>query len=125
VADFLASFITLFGLACFLVHGFTSLGVAQEVAIGAGAGVVGIFALRFWLVRVCDPSELLDQDLRKVRVVREIPANGYGQVQVVVNGAHVKLAARTEEARAIPEGTLVEILDRRESVVIVKVSRDS
>ncbi|MEJ2188971.1 MAG: hypothetical protein P8Y93_06050, partial [Acidobacteriota bacterium] len=99
--------------------------VAQEISIGAGAGVIGIFALRFWLIRVCDPSELLDQDLRKVRVVREIPPNGYGQVEVVVNGTHLKLAARTEGAHAITEGTLVEILDRSESVVIVKVSGDS
>lgn len=125
MADFLASFVTLFGLACFLVHGFTSLGVAQEIAIGAGAGLFGIFALRFWLIRVCDPSELLAQDLRKVRVVREIPPNGYGQVEVVVDGAHLKLAARTEGAHAITEGTLVEILDRSESVVIVKVSGNS
>lgn len=122
LADLLASFVTLFGLAGLLVHGLTSLGPTKEIAIGAGAGVVGIFALRFWLGRVCDPIEQLDQDLQRVRVIREIPAKGYGQVEVFVDGAQLKLAARTEEARPIPEGALVEILDRCESVVIVKAS---
>ncbi len=121
-ADYLASFITVSGLVCFLVHGLTAAGPEKEIAIGAGAGVVGIFALRFWLIRVCDPCEHLDTDMRRVRVIRDIPANGYGQVEVVVNGTRLLLAARTEEALPIPEGTFVEVLDRRESVLIVKVS---
>ncbi len=123
-ADLLASFLTLFGLASLLVHGLTSFAPIHEIAVGAVAGVVGIFALRFWLSRVCDPSEQLANDLQKVRVVREIPANGYGQVEVSVEGAQLKLAARSEEDHPIPEGTLVEILDRRESVVIVKASEE-
>ena len=121
-ADILASFLTLFGLASLLVHGLTSLALQQEIAIGAGAGVVGIFLLRFWLRRICDPCEPLKDGPQKVMVVREIPANGYGQVEVTVEGAHLKLAARSEADAPIPVGALVEILDRSESVVVVKPS---
>jgi len=121
-ADILASFLTLFGLASLLVHGLTSLAPLPEIAIGAGAGVAGIFLLRFWLCRICDPCEPLNDDPQKVMVVREIPANGYGQVEITVEGAHLKLAARSEANDPIPVGALVEILDRSESVVVVKPS---
>jgi len=119
-ADLLASFLTLFGLASLVVHGLTSFAPSHEMAVGAGAGVFGIFAMRTWLHRVCDPSEQLNHDLQKVRVVREIPANGYGQVEVSLDGAQLKLAARTELHDPIPVGCVVEILDRTESVVVVK-----
>jgi len=121
-ADLLASFLTLFGLISLVTHGLTSLAESRVVAIGAGAGVFGIFALRTWLYRVCDPCEQLNHDLQQVRVVREIPANGYGQVEVSLDGAPLKLAARTEMLKPIPVGSAVEILDRTESVVVVKPS---
>ncbi len=119
-ADLLASFLTLFGLAGLIVHGMTSLDPLHEVAIGTAAGLVGIFALRSWLYRVCDPSEKLDEKPHVVRVVREIPANGYGQVEVSVEGTPLKMAARTDQSTPIPVGTVVQILDRTESVVVVK-----
>ena len=121
-ADLAASFLTLFGLSGLVVHGLTSLAPSRVMAVGAGAGIFGIFALRTWLYRVCDPSEQLDDDLQKVRVVREIPANGYGQVEVSLEGTQLKLAARTDMHEPIPVGCVVEILDRTESVVVVKPS---
>jgi membrane protein implicated in regulation of membrane protease activity len=119
-ADLLASFLTLFGLACLIAHGVTSLAPRHEMVIGTGAGLVGIFALKSWLYRVCDPCEQLDHDPHIVRVVREIPANGYGQVEVSIAGTQLKMAARTDQSGAIPVGAVVEILDRTESVVVVR-----
>ena len=119
-ADLLASFLTLFGLASLIAHGVTSLAPLHEMAIAAGAGLVGIFALKSWLYRVCDPCEKLSEDPQQVRVVREIPANGYGQVEVSVQGTQLKMAARTDQSQPIPVGALVQILDRTESVVVVK-----
>jgi hypothetical protein len=119
-ADLLASFLTLFGLASLIAHGVTALAPRHEMVIGAGAGLVGIFALKSWLYRVCDPCEQLDQDPHIVRVVREIPANGYGQVEVSIEGTQLKMAARTDQSGAIPVGAVVQILDRTESVVVVK-----
>lgn len=123
-ADLLASFLAVSGLASLVVHGVRSFAPTQEIAVGVGAGIFGTFALKFWLSRVCDPSDQLQNDLKKVKVVREIPANGYGQVEVSIEGARLKLAARSEAEGPIPEGTLVKVLDRRESVVIVRPSTE-
>jgi hypothetical protein len=59
-------------------------------------------------------------DPKAVRVVREIPAHGFGQVELSVEGTQLKMAARTDQSQPIPVGSLVEILDRTESVVTVK-----
>jgi hypothetical protein len=96
-ADLLASFLTLFGLASLITHGLTSLAPRNEMAIGVVSG-----------------------DSNVVRVVREIPAKGYGQVELSVQGAQLKMAARTDQSQPIPVGALVKILDRTESVVVVK-----
>ncbi len=118
-ADILASFLTLFGLTAVVIHGLTSLAPTHEIAIGVVAGLFGIVALRTWLHRVCDPCEQLNSDAQEIRVVREIPGNGYGQVEVTLQGAQLKLAARSDVTKPIPVGTLVDILDRTESVVVV------
>ncbi len=118
-ADILASFLTLFGLTAVVIHGVTSLTPSHEIAIGIVAGLFGIVALRTWLRRVCDPCEQLRSGTQDVRVVREIPGNGYGQVEVTMEGAQLKLAARSEASEPIPVGTVVDILDRTESVVVV------
>ncbi len=120
-ADLLSSFLTLFGLVCLAVHGLTAIQPSRTVAIGAAAGLIGIFLLRSWLSRVCDPAEGLAEALPEVRVVREIPRHGYGQVEVELGGSPLKLAARSEADRPIPVGAVVEILDRSESVVVVRL----
>lgn len=122
-ADILASFLTVFGLVSLVVHGVTPLTERQVIAIGAVAGLVGVFALKSWLYRVCDPSERMNGETGLVRVVREIPANGYGQVELSIEGAQLKMAARTDQSGPIPVGEIVEILDRTESVVVVKSHR--
>ena len=119
-ADILSSFLTLFGFTALVVHGVTSLALKNEIAIAAAAGIVGIVIFRTWLRRVCDPCEQLAGETKQVRVVREIPSNGYGQVEVTIQGTPLKLAARSDQSGPIPIGTLVEILDRSESVVVVK-----
>jgi hypothetical protein len=118
-ADALASFLTLFGLASLVTHGLASLKPIPEMAIGTVAGLIGIFGLRSWLRRVCHPAEILNGDPNTVRVVREIPPRGYGQVEVAVEGSKLKMAARTDQSRPIPVGAIVEILERSESVVVV------
>jgi hypothetical protein len=119
-ADVLASFLSLFGLTCLIVHGVTPLAPTHVIAIGAVAGLFGIVVLRSWLHRVCAPCEQVGTDAHEVRVVREIPSSGYGQVEVLLEGARLKMAARSDVREAIPVGSVVEILDRSESVVVVK-----
>jgi membrane-bound ClpP family serine protease len=119
-ADILASFLTVFGLVSLVVHGVTPFPERHVILIGVGSGLIGVFALRWWLRRVCYPSEQLKGHPALVRVVREIPANGYGQVELSVEGTLLKMAARTDQSGPIPVGEIVEILDRSESVVVVK-----
>lgn len=124
-ADALASFLTLFGLASLVIHGVASMKPIPEMAIGTGAGLIGIFGLRSWLSRVCDPCEKLEGDPKTVRVVREIPAGGYGQVELSVAGSKLKMAARTNQSQPIPVGAIVDVLDRSESVVVVAPQSDT
>lgn len=118
-ADVLASFLTLFGLTSLIVHGVTTLAPQHEIAIGFFAGLVGIIVLRSWLRRVCDPCEQIQPGNQDVRVVREIPTRGYGQVEINMDGTPLKLAARSDASAPIPVGAVVKILDRSESVVVV------
>ncbi len=122
-ADVLASFLTVFGLTCLVVHGITPLTPRHVIAIGAVGGLMGVFALKSWLYRVCDPSERMNGEAGLVRVVREIPAKGYGQVELSVEGTQLKMAARTDQSGPIPVGEIVDILDRTESVVVVRSQR--
>jgi membrane protein implicated in regulation of membrane protease activity len=119
-ADLVSSFLTVFGLVCLLVHGLTPLTPSQAISIGGVAGIIGIFILRAWLPKVCAPTDNIESATRQVAVVREIPSKGYGQVQLEVEGSSLKLAARSDESGSIPVGSVVEIMDRTESVVVVR-----
>lgn len=120
--DLAVSFITVFGLTTFFLHGFTAFGPHREIAVGLLAGLAGTFFIRFWLCRAADPTSVVSCEGASATVVRDIPANGYGQVEVSVGGCRVKLAARSTDAAAIPHGTAVTVLDRQESVVVVSTS---
>jgi hypothetical protein len=121
-SDIVISFATLFGLATLLIHGFNTLDPMREIMIGSAAGLVGTVVLRSWLGRICDPMRQIDGHPDHATVVRSIPANGFGQIEISVAGARLKLAARSSTGAAIRPGTEVDILDRQESVVIVTPS---
>jgi hypothetical protein len=118
-SDLAISFLTLFGLTTFAVHGFASFAPAREVAIGIGGGLIGVGLTRLWLRHIADPIHQVEEHPGSARVVRDIPANGFGQVEVTVSGNRLKLAAKSS-GDPIPEGSVVKILDRQESVVVVE-----
>jgi len=118
-SDLAISFATLFGLATFVVHGVASLSPVHEIGIGLAAGVSGLVIIKLCLGRIHDPIHNVEDHPDDATVVKEIPANGFGQVQITVAGSPLKLAARSGSGRPIPPGTVVEILDRQESVVVV------
>ena len=122
-SDLLVSFITIFGLVTFLVHGFTSLDAAREIAIGAVAGLVGANLLWLWMRRCSDPSRTSVDEDSTGTVVRDIPARGFGQVKLNIAGTTVKLAARSTSQLAIPAGAVVNVLECRDSVVLVEPAR--
>ena len=119
-ADAVISFVTLFGLATFVVHGVSTSTPLVEVLVGLGAGLVGVVLLRTWIGRVCDPSQQASHPPGSARVVRDIPPQGYGQVEVEVGDTVLRLAARSQEVSVIPAGSLVTVLDRQESVLVVE-----
>jgi membrane protein implicated in regulation of membrane protease activity len=121
-SDVVISFAVLFGLATLLIHGVTALDPTREILIGAAAGVLGAVVIRSWMGRVCDPSRQIEGHSKRATVIRPIPANGFGQVEISVAGRRFKLAAKSSTGSAIQPGTEVEILDRQESVVIVSPS---
>jgi hypothetical protein len=119
LADLGVAFLTMLGLITFLVHGFGSLDPAHELAIGGVGAVIGALVLWLWLCRgpASPPSRVVSTGT--ARVVRDIPPLGFGQVEIELEGQRLKLAARSQDEREIPAGTIVEIMDRHESVVIV------
>lgn len=117
--DLMVSFITLFGLATFLVHGFTTLSWLPEIGIGIVAGVVGMIVVRAAMGSCPEPDRGEGSAVERVTVVRDIPANGFGQVEIDLCGRRIKLAARAGSNQPIAAGRSVRILDRHESVVMV------
>jgi len=119
--DFLVSFTMMFGLITFLIHGFTSFNPVHEIGIGAGLGTFFAVILRLWLHRACGPVRKDGTEgIGDATVVREIPVQGYGQVEMEVGGSPMRMAARSEHSHPIPTGVHVQVLDCRESVLVVK-----
>jgi len=119
--DFIVSFITVFGLVALILDGTTPMSPSRVVLISLGAGLFGSLVLRAWMCRACDPQRGLRCCGAEATVVKTIPVDGFGQVEVDVGGCMVKLAARTISGESIPEGANVKIVSRHESVVIVEV----
>lgn len=119
LSDLAAAFVTVFGLAAFLLHGFTSLAPTPEVAMAAGIGLVGAVALRAWMAHRGPGAGDVDA-VTTASVVRDIPPSGFGQIALLVEGHRVTMAARSEAAEVIPAGSAVEVIDQRESVVTVR-----
>ncbi len=117
--DLVVSFLTIFGLTTLVLQGLTTLSHRREILIGTLAGLAGTLVLRSWLCKTCDPSRGLKCCGSDAKVVKPIPPNGFGQVEVKVGTCFVKLAARSQIPEPIDEGTIVTILQRDESVVIV------
>lgn len=118
-ADFIVSLLTGFGLAALLLHGLTTLDPLHEMLISLAVGIVLAVAIRRWLCRGVVPADPASCVEGEAVVVRRIPAEGFGQVEVEVCGCPVKLAARSASGRVIEEGTRVRVVDRNESVLVV------
>jgi hypothetical protein len=119
MTDLAISFVTVFGLCTLGAHWLKRLDPLPEVLIGLAGGVIGAILMRIWLGHISDPIHQVERHPGTATVIREIPVNGFGQVMVTVGGSNLKLAAKASEADPIPEGAIVEILDRQESVVVV------
>lgn len=120
-ADFIVSFVTVFGLVALILDGMTAMSAGRVLLVAAGAGIVGSIVLRAWICRACDPQHGLHCCGAHAKVVKAIPPGGFGQVELDAGGCTVKLAARAMEDESIPVGTKVRVVSRHESVLIVEV----
>ena len=118
-ADFVVSFLTGFGLTAMILHGTMHLDPLHEVAIAVVLGAVLSVGIRSWLCRSARPTDPGCCLEGRALVVRRIPENGFGQVEVDACGCVVKLAARSASGQAIEEGRVVRVVDRNESVLVV------
>ncbi|NOZ78930.1 MAG: hypothetical protein GXP48_07100 [Acidobacteria bacterium] len=117
--DLLVSFLTFFGLVALVLQGLTLMTHQMEILIGLAAGLIGAIIFRGWLCKTCEPAKHLEASSGTARVVKTIPVNGFGQIELQVGDFYVKLAARSRESEPIPDGTVVTILERDESILIV------
>ena len=118
-ADFVVSFLTGFGLTALVLHGTMDLDPLHEAGIAIVLGALLSIVIRRWLCRAAKPTDPGCCLEGRALVVRRIPENGFGQVEVDACGCVVKLAARSASGRAIEEGRVVRVVDRNESVLVV------
>jgi hypothetical protein len=118
--DLLVAFTTVFGLTTLVIHGVTALDPIHEVTIGAAAGVLGAVVLGAWMRSVCHPLASLGETTDGIKVIRDIPAVGFGQIGIKAGSVHVTLAARSADGTPIPAGTVVDLLDSVDSVAVVR-----
>jgi hypothetical protein len=85
--------------------------LATAVLIALGAALVSMLVLR--------RRRVLPLASRAV-VVREIPANGFGQVEVDQGDRRIVLAARSADGSRIPAGSAIEMVDCESSVLTVR-----
>ena len=102
-----------------MLHGLTSLALTQELALGAGIGLAGAVALRAWM-RATGGRACGGAAASTASVVSDIPPSGFGQIELLVEGTRVTMAARSEAPETIPAGSAVEVIDQRQSVVTVR-----
>lgn len=121
--DFIGGdFFSFAGLAGFVgALGFTgaiSLSLINSLLLAIVLGVLvglGVGALAAWLtMRLKDATRDSDSTIRSHhligrtgRVIHDIPAGGFGEIRVSVNGHPTKLNARAPEP--IPAGTLIQV----------------
>ena len=133
-AGFAFELLTLQGILSFvMMFGIFGLAVNQAndntlMAIGAGtaAGLVSMYIMGkvYHLFRGLESEGNVDHNNAigaRGEVYMNIPVNGSGQVQVTYQNALRTMAARSkDDAQALPSGTLVRVVDRFGSTLIVE-----
>jgi len=108
------SFFTLFSWGCAL---YTAEGMETVKAMGIsvlwGLGGMVSIALIFWGMGKLAETGTKDVATAKGKVCRvylDIPANGYGEIKVMVSGAVEHIKAKSVDGEALPAGTEVKIV---------------
>jgi membrane protein implicated in regulation of membrane protease activity len=123
----IATFITTFGGVGLIVNNLTSLLPVLGLLISTASGLALSSALFLLFARVLMATqgstavqigELAGQ---AGEVTAPIPEGKVGEVVFVARGTRMRSPARSADGRAIPRGTMVEIMEEVGNVVIVRV----
>ena len=123
----IATFITTFGGVGLIVNNLTSLSPVLGLLISTASGLALSSALFLLFARVLMATqgstavqigELAGQ---AGEVTAPIPEGKVGEVVFVARGTRMRSPARSADGRAIPRGTMVEIMEEAGNVVIVRV----
>jgi membrane protein implicated in regulation of membrane protease activity len=122
----IATFITTFGGVGLILNNLTALspiwGLLLSAASGLGvSGLVFLFYSRV-LTAVQGSSEMrLGEVVGRVgEVVTPIPEGKVGEVAFIARGTRARSPARSLDGSAIPRGTVVDIVEERGNVVVVR-----
>jgi membrane-bound ClpP family serine protease len=124
----ISTFLTGFGGGGMLANSYfgLSLGRGVVVAILTGivlsAGTFGVLAILFRNTQAGSEFELGDMVGRSVEVITPIPANGTGEVAVVVKGTRVNGPARSVDGKPISRRTPVTIVRVVGAVYFVRIA---
>ncbi len=122
----IATFITTFGGVGLIVNNLTAFSPVLGLFLSAVSGLVIAGAMFLIYSRVMtevqSSSEVQIGELVGLpgEIIAPIPAGKVGEVALIVRGTRARSAARSADGKAIPRGTLVEIVEEIGNVVIVQ-----
>jgi hypothetical protein len=105
-----------FGVGGLVAAQFRAFDPRYSLLVALGAGTLFSVLALFVLSTPCAS----DRGASTAKVVRDIPAGGYGQVQLLDIGRPVIMAAKSIDGEAIAAGSDVELVDCQSSVISVK-----
>jgi hypothetical protein len=124
------AFITWFGGVGYLFRNAAGWNAFLSVALGLGGGLVGAFAVTWFMVKVLGSSEqVMDPaDYQTVGVVARVTSSiregGYGEIVYEQGGTRQVASARSASPRAIGRGTEVVVLRVERGVAYVEPFED-
>jgi membrane-bound ClpP family serine protease len=124
----ISTFLTGFGGGGMLANSYFGLPLGKGVLVALltgfvlSAGTFGVLAVLFKNTQAGSEFELGDMIGRSVEVITPIPANGTGEVAVVVKGTRVNGPARSVDGKAISRNMPVTVVRVVGAVYYVRVS---
>jgi membrane protein implicated in regulation of membrane protease activity len=120
----LAAFLTGFGVIGYIM---TSLGWSPYWAAlpGLGSGLVMFFAswgitAALWKQQASSNYSPVEMVGQYAEVITPIPAGGLGEVALTVRGSSARYAARSKDAKPVPSGARVKIVELLGTTAIVE-----
>jgi membrane protein implicated in regulation of membrane protease activity len=115
-----------FSVGAYIVRGFLMAESNPMLALAAGiiSGGIAVFILSLVLKWILSQQENVnwsksDALYKKGKTYLKIPAEGYGLIQVEINGVIREFKAKTNDASDIPTGTEIQVekIDGEEVIV--------